>query len=666
MVTTGTTASETSLLEYLSHGSATDVGRKRSENQDSIGIIESSHYKIYIVADGMGGVQGGAVASQLAIETFKVNILSQQLISEALLAQGVQEANKAIYEKGQSNQELAGMGTTFAALAFTKNLLYVMHVGDSRAYRYRSSRLERLTHDHTLIQELVDAGALSESQAENSPVSHMLTRSLGPVDDVKPDCWKMFDGPVAGDRYLICSDGLYNLVNDDEVGQIMSLHSTDEECCRALVNEANQRGGTDNISVVLVTVDNNYPFTFQDLPESIRLASQSEDTQELSRSQLNQTQTELRDAALKNGDLNRNNLRQSPELGPQVDISSAFNNISSNNKEDNNLEDLDSIQHDQINGISSLKYKARRFLPIVLGIAVGIVIVFNFLSSNQEYNTEINNAAITEKNNDNKQLIADNTANITDNKINDEKNISDNNIEEETPLVLSVKEIYADSEERKANLKERISIVNNFLNVLKGVEGSSIPNLASFKERIEKSETLLAESTKQIDIATRKLSVWHGRRRRLDTTDALSMSIEVATASDRVKEAKQAFDKVTWQYLKKVELLRYEPDGAEKQTNLAKLRQEREAELAQLARAVRIAVQEEIQATDKEIADLTLKKQEAEGQLANLKYQRRIVKIINSNEDQAKSETRDELERELEKLQEEYDLLTPLVDADSQ
>lgn len=232
----------------------TDIGLRREENQDSYGTVENDHFQFFFVADGMGGVKGGAIASQLAVSILSELFKHRTSIDTDALIQATLRVNTAIFERGAMEPGLAGMGTTLVGICVYQDRLFILNVGDSRAYRMRNGEIAQLTDDHTLVNELLRSGAISEDQVENHPVSHMLTRSLGPTPTIEVDCWIEKTGFQAGDRYLLCSDGLYNLVSSAEMLEIVTELPVHEATNR-LVNLANERGGTDNITVIVVEVD---------------------------------------------------------------------------------------------------------------------------------------------------------------------------------------------------------------------------------------------------------------------------------------------------------------------------------------------------------------------------------------------------------------------------
>ena len=236
----------------------THPGLQRQENQDSLAAIASAHFLVFAVADGIGGTRGGAVASRLATQTLRESLLAYEIIDERILSECLAKVNAVVLNKGLSNEELRGLGTTLVALGFCGTDLFIANVGDSRAYRFRNHQLVPLTYDHTVMRELVRSGLLTPEQGRDHPVSHLLTRALGTAGPLELDCWRSIDGPRPGDRYLLCSDGLHNLVSDDRIKQLLQERSASHAANR-LIREALSRGGTDNVTVIVIDVDQSFP-----------------------------------------------------------------------------------------------------------------------------------------------------------------------------------------------------------------------------------------------------------------------------------------------------------------------------------------------------------------------------------------------------------------------
>jgi serine/threonine protein phosphatase PrpC len=223
----------------------TDPGRKRRRNEDSF-VIDPP---LFAVADGMGGAQAGEVASRLAAAAFREFHDVDDLDPEERLAAIIQEANRRIYERAAGDVQVSGMGTTITAALVGGDALVIGHVGDSRAYRLRSGRFDQLTDDHSLVADLVRSGRLTPEEADAHPQRSVITRALGTDREVDVDTFVV---PVeAGDVFLLCSDGLTTMIEDDEIRDLLSATRDLEQAGKGLVKAANKAGGEDNITVVL-------------------------------------------------------------------------------------------------------------------------------------------------------------------------------------------------------------------------------------------------------------------------------------------------------------------------------------------------------------------------------------------------------------------------------
>jgi protein phosphatase len=221
----------------------TDTGRQRTTNEDSY----FARGPLYAVADGMGGAQAGEVASRIAAEAFEPAERGEEA-AEAFLRSVVQSANSQIHSISQHDSSRSGMGTTLTAVLVEGDEISIGHVGDSRAYRFRDGKLALLTSDHSLVEELRRQGRLTDEEAEAHPQRSIITRALGPEAEVEVDTLTASARP--DDVYLICSDGLTTMVKDDQIQKILAQSSSLEEATSWLVNEANEAGGRDNITVV--------------------------------------------------------------------------------------------------------------------------------------------------------------------------------------------------------------------------------------------------------------------------------------------------------------------------------------------------------------------------------------------------------------------------------
>lgn len=231
-----------------------DVGLRRQANEDS--FATAPELGLYMVADGMGGHRAGKVASELATEHAlrAIQALQGAPASPAeKLRQAVSCANREIHQTAQSDSELSGMGTTLVAVLATPDRVALAHVGDSRAYLIRGGRIRQLTDDHSLVGELVRRRKISEADARDHPHRHVLTRALGVSPATQPDLAELT--PAPGDTFVLCSDGLTSHLRDGEILELIGQDPDLQKSCDSLVSCANQRGGIDNITVVLLRLE---------------------------------------------------------------------------------------------------------------------------------------------------------------------------------------------------------------------------------------------------------------------------------------------------------------------------------------------------------------------------------------------------------------------------
>ncbi|HWO83188.1 MAG TPA: Stp1/IreP family PP2C-type Ser/Thr phosphatase [Solirubrobacterales bacterium] len=222
----------------------TDTGRQRNANEDSY----FTRAPLFVVADGMGGAQAGEVASKAAVESFPQELPAAP--PERVLEETIEGANRTIHELARKDPGLAGMGTTTTAaiVDLEGEAVAIGHVGDSRAYRLRGGRFEQLTRDHSLVEEMRRKGQITDAQAEDHPQRSIITRALGPEPEVQVDVQTV---PAQdGDVFLICSDGLTTMLDDERIARLLTRATSLQAAVRALVDEANRAGGRDNITVV--------------------------------------------------------------------------------------------------------------------------------------------------------------------------------------------------------------------------------------------------------------------------------------------------------------------------------------------------------------------------------------------------------------------------------
>ena len=241
----------------------TDVGRQRQHNEDSFLVADEA--KLFLVADGMGGHAAGEIASRIAVDSISEFIVhtkeddgtwphaydEQYTRTTNRLMAALRMANTRVLEAMRKDAKLRGMGTTVVAFMADDGKISVAHVGDSRAYMIRNGRISRITNDHSWVFEQVQAGMLTEAEAEKHPLRNVITRALGGALSVNPDASEIDCRP--GDLYLLCSDGLTGMVPEDQILELVTANADDlEKACRQLIDVANEHGGLDNVTAILV------------------------------------------------------------------------------------------------------------------------------------------------------------------------------------------------------------------------------------------------------------------------------------------------------------------------------------------------------------------------------------------------------------------------------
>lgn len=257
------------LSDALEVAGATDPGMVRSNNEDSIASDVAKGF--VVLADGMGGYNAGEVASGMAttmISTelqglleknppYAVDEATGKTVAEKILRNQIAKANSSIYQASQSQPQYSGMGTTLVVALFYDNKVSVAHIGDSRLYRQRADEFSQVTKDHSLLQEQIDAGMITPEQAKKSANKNLVTKALGIDPSVEPEIHEYDTLP--GDIYLLCSDGLCDMVSDEDIGMVLqTLGANLQLCAHQLVQMANDNGGRDNVSVMLVRVRQDY------------------------------------------------------------------------------------------------------------------------------------------------------------------------------------------------------------------------------------------------------------------------------------------------------------------------------------------------------------------------------------------------------------------------
>jgi serine/threonine protein phosphatase PrpC len=252
-----------SFQTVLEFASVTDTGLVRAHNEDA--VETSNELGVAILADGMGGYNAGEVASKMCVELIGkhlkqkqqsawIPLMSRQLmVASRWIADAISYANGRVLKAAHEHPEYVGMGTTIVVAMCHQDKLIVAHVGDSRVYRFRAGELKQITKDHSVLQAQIDAGLISEEQAQYSPIKNLITRAVGAQSEIDVEIHG--HQLEEGDIYLLCSDGLSDMLTYDQIQRILKQQHTQlEVCCQSLVNGANNCGGRDNISVILLKV----------------------------------------------------------------------------------------------------------------------------------------------------------------------------------------------------------------------------------------------------------------------------------------------------------------------------------------------------------------------------------------------------------------------------
>ncbi len=237
----------------------TDVGQARSMNQDSLLVSENNDkgLNLYILADGMGGYKGGEIASKVAVTAVKKYITEKfDTISKDkesildLIDDSIDFANSAIYDESEQDEELQDMGTTLEVLLIYKSKVYIGHIGDSRIYRIRKGKMKKITTDHSYVEKLIQDGEITREEAYNHPKKNLLIKALGTDKVVEPDL--LYTVLNKNDILLMCSDGLTNMIRENEILDIILSSEEQKDVTEILVDKANEAGGLDNISVIII------------------------------------------------------------------------------------------------------------------------------------------------------------------------------------------------------------------------------------------------------------------------------------------------------------------------------------------------------------------------------------------------------------------------------
>jgi len=231
-------------------GMLSDIGNVRKINEDSIGFHEDSNKKLYVIADGMGGHNAGEIASKIAVENTIEYVFSSKINEQVdiLLKQAIEASNNKIYEVSNTDLALKGMGTTITACLVTGNKMVVANVGDSRCYVIENESFHQITSDHSLVQQLLDNGSITEEEAAIHPNKNVITRALGTAPKVEIDTFSIDLSSIS--KIMLCTDGLTNSLSKEEIYEIITKNDCESSCSK-LIELSKERGGRDNISVII-------------------------------------------------------------------------------------------------------------------------------------------------------------------------------------------------------------------------------------------------------------------------------------------------------------------------------------------------------------------------------------------------------------------------------
>ncbi len=676
-------------IELLKFNAATDIGRRREENQDSYGIIENDIFRFFIVADGMGGVQGGATASKMAVAIVEEYLKEKTIVTPEAICEAISIANKLIFEKGTEDANLSGMGTTFVGIVFLENRMFVVNVGDSRAYCFRNNRVLRLTEDHTLVMELVRSGTITEEQASNHPVSHMLTRSLGPTPEIEVDCYLSQECPLPNDRFLLCSDGLYNMVAESEMLDIISQNNI-ERSCEMLIELANQRGGTDNITIILIKTNPEFPthldiikYAEQNSPHDLEFASldpyaddENEEKEEII----------FDPFAVPELDENVIKMRRTPPEAEKVNTENKKEDSANDYKKEedlkNNTAEAEKKEQTDVDSVPTIKedeqpYQRSTQAVVLTGVMAGIIggVIVMLISKILFFSQPATNNVSTDKTQPKEepvyQVPVPKIPNIPKNDTfilsmrNDLEKNSPNDLPAKSDIQTEVKNYYKENlEYRKEKLLRMITDVKLNLGRFENPDITEIQTVTGEEEK--KLETIsdeLRQVRGEIDNLTRKLAIWYGRKTRIRDADTTNLASEVSVSSDEVKKKKEEFELASWNYLKEAEALRYMPADAEQRKKVDLLIEERNKKIKEMSEAVVLAIDTEIKDVEKQVTRYTLSREKLQDQLDYAERNIQYLNVLSSNNSDLKEKSKEELSNMLVSLESEFNEMKNILPA---
>ncbi len=616
-MSTTTTAPTSFDLALLRCAAGTDVGMRRDENQDSFGVIRRENFHAYFVADGMGGAQGGATASRMAVSLLTEALHEPNIrISPHLLTSIIETINRRIFEKGSSEPACAGMGTTLVGLVFTPEALLGVNVGDSRAYRIRGESIVQISEDHTLVRELVQSGAISPEDAQHHPVSHMLTRSLGPLGEVQVECRITPEPPQTGDIYVLCSDGLYNYVPQDDILAVVKQNPLDD-ANQILINLANQRGGSDNITALVIAVGEK---PVRGRKTTIPPISVESDIERETAALITPAESAL---------------EEPPIIPPSV-----------KEPADANAER------------KALRQRQRATLrgprPIPTAFLLGITLVIGLILGNfaRKFSLESGNTL--------NQLIGFKEQDI------DEVTREPSLPNEANPLAILAKQIGGDrngsrsvltsspSEIRRqpAQLEQSIQKLQVQIQALSQPTTGQRPDaLARARQELSRAEKSYQTIESNLDVASRLVTLWLGRQVAFEgqeiSVDSLSEMARVGTYSPLVKSKVDIFTNLSYQHRQKADEIELHPEDTALQAELAELDARRESLKKELVADLSQAIKQNLAKSFKDYETIKLQRDVLWLDLQSAKREVEIQKVISEGDSTKRDELRQTLQERL-------------------
>ena len=495
----------------------------------------------------MGGAKGGAKAAQLAINTVKSRLEDAVEITPEAIYNAVVEANEVIFKNSLSSSEFSGMGTTIVLLAFTEDKLYIANVGDSRAYRIRNGECTQLTEDHTLVNELIKAKLIDPSQADNHPVAHMLTRSLGPSAVVDVDCFLDSPGPLQDDCYLLCSDGLYNHVEDKEIASYVSKYGL-ENGVKRLIALANRRGGRDNITISVARVTEDFAVHTEE------------------------------------GEAEYNPVSERS----LVPIYYREENYEENSEAYENL--LIGLRDRPRNKFRPKKENVAKYLFQSLVTMVAMICFYFAYSIFTP--TDSNRKTVQAKTSDQYSM--------------QEWDRDGNSLSVRPEGVrYQAKQAAIDVVDPEVYSK-LIPITKKYLNAMD--DPTSMETLLG-SERLINQEYLkldrqISQDRAAVDSLNQQLSIWYSRKKKFESEGAMQLSVELAAVSDKIKSKKTKFEEVSWGYLQKLETHKQSPNDVSLKSDTDRLLLERKSHMKDLELSIYALIQAQIDKVNQTVAEL--------------------------------------------------------------